>query len=162
MRTKDHGLILSLVATLASFPLSGETNVAKDPAIASRSFAGDWKDEDAPRPPLEKPGWTLTFNDDFDGVHLKDRNWYQSYRAGRKNWFRRMGIVSRFDDPDANYVIEDGVLKLRIDRDVPLRAEPKAAAPRPEKAEEVYLNRSFLYMISASWGSAPLFIGVYR
>lgn len=41
-------------------------------------------------------------------------------------------------------------------------AMTRSEAPRPEKAEEVYLNRSFLYMISASWGSAPLFIGVYR
>ena len=103
-------------------------NAATGGAISSERFAGDWRDADQPRPPVEKPGWTLTFADDFDGVHLKDRNWYASYRAGRKDWFRRMGIPSRFQDPDANYVIEDGVLKLRIDRDVPLRPEPRAAA----------------------------------
>ena len=39
-----------------------------------------------------------------------------------------MGIPSRFDDPDAHYVIEDSILKLRIDRDMPRRAKPSAAA----------------------------------
>ena len=125
--TATLSVVLLLSAFVAGRAFAVE-KVADDPAIASETFAGNWKDADAPRSPLEKPGWTLTFNDDFDGVHLKDRNWYQSYRAGRKDWFRRMGIASRFDDPDANYVIENGILKLRIDRDVPLRAEPKAAA----------------------------------
>lgn len=108
--------------------VAAASKTASDPAISTESFAGEWREADAPRSPIEKPGWTLTFADDFDGVHLKDRNWFQSYRAGRKDWFRRQGIPSRFQDPDANYVIEDGILKLRIDRDKPLRPEPRAPA----------------------------------
>ena len=120
-------VLLALSALVTNWAFA-TVKVADDPAIASEAFVGNWKETDAPRSPLEKPGWTLTFSDDFDGVHLKDRNWYLSYRAGRKDWFRRMGIPSRFQDPDVNYVIEDGILKLRIDRDKPLRAEPSAPA----------------------------------
>ena len=47
---------------------------------------------------------------------------------GRKDWFARMGIPSRFEDPDAHYVIEDGILKLRINRDLPRRRKPSASA----------------------------------
>ena len=96
--------------------------------ISSENHPCNLKDADAPRSPIEKPGWTLTFSDDFDRPRLRDRNWFTSYRAGRKEWFARNGISSRFEDPDAHYVIEDGILKLRIDRDLPRRAKPSAPA----------------------------------
>ena len=106
----------------------GMMSVAEAASIDSKQFPCDLKDVDAPRSPLEKTGWTLTFADDFDGPRLKDRNWFTSYRAGRKDWFARLGMPSRFEDPDAHYVIEDGILKLRIDRDMPHRAKPTAPA----------------------------------
>ena len=95
---------------------------------AKMTFDWAWEESDTPRPPREKAGWTLTFEDDFDGPRLRDKYWFTSYRAGRKDWFARMGIPSRFDDPDAHYVIENSMLKLRIDRDMPRRAKPSAAA----------------------------------
>ena len=102
-------------------------NAAEAP-LTGTPFNGNWAACDTPRPPIEKAGWELTFSDDFDGSRLKDKNWFTSYRAGRKDWFARMGIPSRFDDPDAHYVIEDGILKLRIDRDLPRRKKPSAPA----------------------------------
>ena len=114
---------LAFAAATAAAVAVGEMKKADDPAIASETFAGKWLDADAPRSPLEKPGWTLTFNDDFDGVHLKDRNWYQSYRAGRKDWFRRMGIPSRFQDPDANYVVPWGQSRVPWGQSRPGRAD---------------------------------------
>ena len=96
--------------------------------IKGTPCTGKWAECDAPRSALEKPGWKLTFSDDFDKPRLRDKNWFTSYRAGRKDWFARMGIPSRFEDPDAHYVIEDGILKLRIDRDLPRRKKPSAPA----------------------------------
>ncbi|MCL2743562.1 MAG: hypothetical protein FWE67_06910, partial [Planctomycetaceae bacterium] len=34
-------------------------------------------------PPLEKPGWKLTFNDEFDSPLLDDTYWFAAYRTGR-------------------------------------------------------------------------------
>ena len=42
-------------AFAAEFPLKGTP------------FNGKWTASDTPRPEIEKPGWTLTFSDDFDG-----------------------------------------------------------------------------------------------
>jgi len=76
---------------------------------------------DAPVPPLEKPGWRLTFDDEFDRPQLSDINWFAGYRSGRKAWFKRIGFPSRWMDPAANYAIENGILKLRIDEKLPFR-----------------------------------------
>ena len=76
---------------------------------------------DAPAPPLEKPGWKLTFHDEFDRPQLNDMYWYSAYRSGRKEYFKRIGHKSRWVDHNAHYVIEDGVLKLRIDEKLPFR-----------------------------------------
>ena len=83
--------------------------VAANIPIKGTPCTGKWAECDAPRSALEKPGWKLTFSDDFDKPRLRDKNWFTSYRAGRKDWFARMGIPSRFEDPDAHYVIEDGI-----------------------------------------------------
>lgn len=61
-------------------------------------YAGDKKED----PKLHKPGWTLTFNDEFDGPKLDRTKWYDYYR-----------------DAQAHYVINDGILHLRIDKDKP-------------------------------------------
>lgn len=74
-------------------------------------------------PPLEKPGWTLTFHDEFDRPQLNDMRWYSAYRSGRKEYFQRIGHKSRWVDHNAHYVIEDGLLKLRIAEDLPFRPD---------------------------------------
>jgi len=76
---------------------------------------------DAPVPPLEKPGWRLTFHDDFDRPQLNDMYWFPAYRSGRKEYFRRIGHPSRWVDHNAHFVIEDSLLKLRIDEALPIR-----------------------------------------
>ncbi|MBN2308694.1 MAG: glycoside hydrolase family 16 protein [Candidatus Hydrogenedentes bacterium] len=78
---------------------------------------------DAPAPPLEKPGWTLTFHDEFERPQLDDMYWFRAYRSGRKEYFKRIGHPSRWVDHNAHYVIEDGVLKLRIDEHLPFRPD---------------------------------------
>jgi len=69
----------------------------------------------------DKPGWILTFEDDFDRPQLNDMYWYPAYRSGRKEYFKRTGVESRWVDHNAHYVIEDGSLKLRIDEALPFR-----------------------------------------
>jgi len=75
------------------------------------------------RPPI-KPGWKLTFADDFDRPQLNDMYWYPAYRSGRKEYFRRIGFPSRWVDHNAHFVIEDSILKLRIDDRLPFRPKP--------------------------------------
>jgi len=79
--------------------------------------------DDAPSPPLEKPGWKLTFHDEFERPQLNDMYWYSAYRSGRKEYFKRIGHKSRWVDHNAHYVIEDGVLKLRVDETLPFRPD---------------------------------------
>ena len=78
---------------------------------------------DSVAPRLEKPGWTLTFHDEFDRPQLNDMYWFPAYRSGRKEYFKRIGRQSRWVDHNAHYVIEDGVLKLRIDETLPFRPD---------------------------------------
>jgi hypothetical protein len=77
----------------------------------------------APAPPVEKPGWKLTFQDEFDRPQLNDMHWFPAYRSGRKEYFKRIGHPSRWTDHNAHYVIENGILKLRIDKKLPLRPD---------------------------------------
>lgn len=72
---------------------------------------------------IEKPGWTLTFHDEFDRPQLNDMYWYPAYRSGRKEYFKRIGRPSRWVDHNAHYVIEDGLLKLRIAERLPFRPD---------------------------------------
>lgn len=80
-----------------------------------------------PPNPVEKPGWKLTFQDEFDRPKLNDALWYPAYRTGRKEHFKRIGIESRWYDNNAHYLIEDGILKLRVDENLPFR--PKKEMP---------------------------------
>ena len=75
-------------------------------------------------PPLEKPGWKLTFHDEFDRPQLNDMYWFPAYRSGRKEYFRRTGQPSRWVDHNAHWVIEDSVLKLRLSETLPFRPDP--------------------------------------
>lgn len=47
--------------------------------------------------------------------------WYPAYRSGRKECFQRLGLPSRWHDHNAHYVIEYGLLKLRISAGLPFR-----------------------------------------
>jgi hypothetical protein len=71
--------------------------------------------------PIEKPGWRLTFQDEFDRPQLNDMYWFPAYRSGRKEYFKRIGKESRWTDHNAHYVIENGVLNLRIAAGLPFR-----------------------------------------
>lgn len=73
---------------------------------------------------LSKPGWKLTFHDEFDSPQLDDMYWYPAYRSGSQEYFRRIGTPDRYGNYNAHYTIEDSVLKLRIDRTLPHRATP--------------------------------------
>ncbi|MCI6287945.1 MAG: glycoside hydrolase family 16 protein [Lentisphaeria bacterium] len=69
----------------------------------------------------EKPGWVLTFHDEFDRPQLNDMYWYPAYRSGKEEYTARLGQPPRWVDHNAHYVIEDSVLKLRISDDLPFR-----------------------------------------
>ncbi len=71
----------------------------------------------------EKPGWELTFHDEFDRPQLNDIYWYPAYRSGRVEYLNRRGLEQRWIDHNAHYVIEDSVLKLRISETLPFRPE---------------------------------------
>ena len=89
---------------------------------------GDQMNVDA-APPLVKPGWRLTFHDEFDRPQLDDMYWFAAYRSGRKEYFKRIGHESRWVDHNAHYVIEDSALKLRSAWDhAPRRRQPPSAA----------------------------------
>ena len=51
---------------------------------------------DTPAPLLDKPGWKLTFHDEFDRPQLNDMYWFSAYRSGRKEYFSRIGHPSRW------------------------------------------------------------------
>lgn len=64
---------------------------------------------DIPPNPLEKPGYVLEFNDDFDGDSLNLNNWIPYYLP---QWSSRAQSAPR-------YSIEAGMLVLKIDADHP-------------------------------------------
>ena len=72
--------------------------------------------------PVEKPGWKLTFQDEFDSPLLNDTYWYAAYKSGRTEYLKKNGGKFGFyHNPNALYKIEDGLLKLIIDEAVPPR-----------------------------------------
>ncbi len=73
-------------------------------------------------PSVSKPGWRLTFQEEFDRPQLNDMYWFAAYRSGRKEYFKRIGKASRWTDHNAHYLIKDSVLRLRIDEALPFRA----------------------------------------
>ena len=81
-----------------------------------------------PPNPIEKPGWKLTFHDEFDSPLLNDQYWYAAYRTGRIEYLKRIGTDGLYHDPNALYKIENGTLKLMIDEAVPPRLKQTDAA----------------------------------
>lgn len=73
----------------------------------------------------EKPGWELVFEDNFDNeTVLSPEKWIDAYRPGRAEYYAlKSGKPSDFNGLKTNYVIENGILKLRIDRDLPKRKD---------------------------------------
>ena len=77
-------------------------------------------------PPLEKPGWKLTFHDEFDSLLLDDTYWFAAYRTGRIDHLKTLGQTTvgsakAYGNHNAYYKIEDGILKLIIDEKLPER-----------------------------------------
>ena len=61
-----------------------------------------------PTAPPDRQGWTLTFHDEFDQPQLDETKWHTYYRDAR-----------------THYVIEDGVIHVRIDAELPLAGANK-------------------------------------
>jgi beta-glucanase (GH16 family) len=85
-----------LIATAALVPL----------LAASRSAR-----QDLTNPPLQKPGWRLTFHDEFNGNQLDRRMWNDSYWDGRTHSNNELEYYA----PDG-YEEKSGTLRLRADR----------------------------------------------
>ena len=75
--------------------------------------------------PLEKTGWTLTFHDEFDRPLLNDLYWFPAYRSGKGEYLRRIGKDAKWYDDNAYFVQDGSVLKLRVDRTLPIRPTPR-------------------------------------
>ena len=76
--------------------------------------------------PVEKPGWKLTFQEEFDSPLLNDTYWYAAYRTGRIDHLHKLGKTTvgsakAYGNHNAHYKIEDGILKLIIDEKLPER-----------------------------------------
>src|SRR5690348_9940291 len=70
---------------------------------------------------LDKPGWTLTFHDEFDGQHLDESKWTDHYWHGRTH----SNHEQEYYAPDG-YEVKDGLLHL-IARPVPPESRDKTA-----------------------------------
>jgi len=103
----NHAVIVAagLVSVLATTALVIGEEKTHEPLGATPPTA-------ASQAPADKPGWRLTFHDEFDGPKLDEAKWFGRYRAGRPG---REGIL-------ANYVINDGILHLRVDEKLPFRS----------------------------------------
>jgi hypothetical protein len=70
----------------------------------------------------EKPGWKLTFHDEFDGSKLDENKWFTAYRSGRIQYYKAKNIPGKpHAVPQSHYVIEKSVLHLRIGAELPVR-----------------------------------------
>lgn len=96
--------------------------------VGQQSYQKQVSFELLPANPIEKPGWRLTFNDEFDNPLLNDQYWYAAYRTGRIEYLKRIGTDGLFYNPNSLYRIEDGLLKLMIDETVPPRLKKIDAA----------------------------------
>ena len=84
-----------------------------------------WADSPEEKTAPEKPGWELVFEDCFDGeTVLSPEKWIDAYRPGRGEYYAiKLGKKNDYDGRKANYVIEDGILKIRVDRELPKRKD---------------------------------------
>ena len=77
----------------------------------------------------EKPGWRLTFQDECSAPELDKTNWFDNYRDGLVRAYRKHNVEGAQNRPPSptHYVIRDGILHLRIDKDLPARAHKHAS-----------------------------------
>ncbi len=61
--------------------------------------------------PPEKPGWRLTFHDEFSGNRLDTKKWHDQYWHGRTHSNNELQYYA----PDG-YEVRNGVLRLRAER----------------------------------------------
>lgn len=77
--------------------------------------------------PSQDTGWELTFEDNFKGDKLDESNWFPGYRLGRVAYYKQIGYPNAHtrgwqpNPPLAHYDIVDGILNLRVDKDLPKR-----------------------------------------
>jgi beta-glucanase (GH16 family) len=89
-------------------------------------------------PTPEKPGWQLTFHDEFNPHKLDEKKWFDRYRAGRIRYYKKKGIPKKKKKaPRAHYVIEDGILHLRIDESLPARLNKHASTVTSIQTSEI-------------------------
>ncbi|MDO4573754.1 MAG: glycoside hydrolase family 16 protein [Planctomycetia bacterium] len=75
--------------------------------------------------------WKQTFSDEFDAPTLDETRWFPGYRLGRMEYYKKIGFPNEHgrawqpQPPMAHYVLQDGVLKLRVDKDLPKRDKPE-------------------------------------
>ncbi len=80
--------------------------------------------------PSESNDWKLTFEDNFNDSTLDLSKWFPGYRLGRVAYYKRIGFPNDHTrgwqpcPPLAHYALEDGILKLRVDKDLPKRDTP--------------------------------------
>jgi hypothetical protein len=68
--------------------------------------------DDMPPNPVEKPGYTLDFAEEFEGTTLDTDTWLPHYLP---HWVAPENI----DDTAARYTVSDGTIKLRVEQDQP-------------------------------------------
>ena len=78
-------------------------------------------------PPKETGSWELTFEENFDSPQLDESKWFPGYRLGRLEYYKRIGFPNEHgrgwpQPPLAHYVIENGIIKLRVTETLPKRA----------------------------------------
>ena len=80
--------------------------------------------------PSDSPDWELTFCDEFNGNALDSAKWFPGYRLGRVEYYKKLGFPGPHTKgwqpvpPVAHYVLQDGILRLRVDKDLPQRDKP--------------------------------------
>jgi beta-glucanase (GH16 family) len=103
MMMRHFALVLLFVAT-ATIALKAADAPAVTESRARPSPATQTAATQAPAA-AQKPGWQLTFDDEFNAPALDARHWNTNYRGN--------------SSLPANYVLADGILRLRIDRNAP-------------------------------------------
>ena len=102
---------------------SGAADSATDSAVSPASPS-------VSTPQTDPDQWELTFEDNFDQPKLDESKWFPGYRLGRVEYYSKIGFPHEHtrgwepNPPLAHYLIQDGILKLRVDKDLPKRTAP--------------------------------------
>jgi beta-glucanase (GH16 family) len=85
--------------------------VAHRTTMARTSLAADVASPAPPAPAIEKPGWVLTFHDEFDGNRLDAGRWNDRYWHGRTHGNNELQYYA----PDG-FAVGEGRLRLKGER----------------------------------------------